>query len=302
MRQINKCAALFLMFFICTAPVFSSGTTAGDFLLVDISAREAGLGGIYAPSFARPSASNANPAVLQGIQEKSAVFSHFTSVFGTNYEQFIYAQPIGIKDSISVSLMYDTNPELYRTNEEGYEVERIENYDITGACSYAREMMKDLNAGINVKFAFSKIHRSGNFGAVLNAGVLHKNFEQKYLIGASLENIGINSSYTKEKAMFPMLFRGGYGIYVYRNEGDVIQILAEERIFLVENEGAETSLGLEVTYRDFFTGRIGYVFGRQEGRVAIGAGVVYGQASIDYAYQPYFVADNAHRFTITFKF
>ena len=99
-----------------------------------------------------------------------------------------------------------------------------------------------------------------------------------------------------------MLFRGGYGIYVYRNEGDKIEILAEERIFLVENEGAETSLGLEVTYKDFFTGRIGYIFGRQEGRLSIGAGAVYGQAAIDYAYQPYFVADNAHRFTISFKF
>jgi len=282
--------------------IFPSGTTAGDFLLVDISAREAGLGCIYAPSFARPSASNANPAVLHGILEKIAAFSHYTSVFGTNYEQLIYAQPLGQKDSISFSVLYDTNPELYRTNEEGYEVEKIENYDLTGACSYAREMLPDLNAGINVKFAFSKIHRSGNFGAALNIGVLHKNFEQKYLIGASLENIGINSSYTKEKAMFPMLFRGGYGIYVYRNEGDKIEILAEERIFLVENEGAETSLGLEVTYKDFFTGRIGYIFGRQEGRLAIGAGAVYGQAAIDYAYQPYFVADNAHRFTITFKF
>jgi len=88
--------------------VFSSGTTAGDFLLVDISAREAGLGCIYAPSFARPSASNANPAVLHGIQEKIAAFSHYTSVFGTNYEQLIYAQPLGEKDSISFSVLYDT--------------------------------------------------------------------------------------------------------------------------------------------------------------------------------------------------
>jgi hypothetical protein len=282
--------------------VFAAGTTAGDFLLVDVNARETGMGGIYAPFYGRPSAAIANPGCLQGVEEKQFIFSHFTSVFGTNYEQAIYAQPRDKNDSVGVMFMYDADPGLNRTDSTGVDVQSIENYDLVAGLIYSMKLAEDFDAGINLKFVASRIFKTSTYGAVANFGLLHKNFDKKYLIGASLENVGVNASDTRDKTLFPMLFRGGYGLYVYRNGGDRIALYAEEKVFLIESQGTETSLGTEVTYQDFFSFRAGYVFGKDEGRIAVGAGLIYGQVSVDYAYQPYFVADNVHHFTVTLKF
>ncbi len=279
-----------------------AGTTSGDFLLADVSAREASLGGIYSPGFARATGSTANPACLYGIEAPQLFFSHFTSVFSTNFEQIVYASSADKNEWFSLFGMYSGNSDLYRTDDQGVPVEFIENYDVVFGGAFARGITSDMAAGINVKLTAGRIYKSSIYGAAANIGVLHRNFENRYVLGASLENIGMTSEYKKEKSLFPVLFRAGYGIHVLRNESDRVTFYIEEKIFIVEYEGSETAVGLEAVYNDFFSGRIGYIFGREEGRVTIGAGAVYGNVRVDYCYQPFFTADNAHRITLGLRF
>ena len=96
-----------------------------------------------------------------------------------------------------------------------------------------------------------------------------------------------------------MLVRIGYATEVYRYlEEYIIMVLIEEKLYINDNESPETSFGLEAEYQNFFIFRYGYIFGRDEGRVALGAGIKYGHFNIDYAYQPFFLSDNAHRITL----
>jgi len=302
-KKKNTLFFLIIIFFIYPQFNYSAGTVTADFLLANISARETALGGIYAPFYAKPDASYINPASLSGIIANYIIFSHYVSVFDTHYEQLIYARPISSLDYISAFLMYDSNDNLERTDMEGYSIEKIENYDILLGSSYCRQFFKEISGGVTSKIFLSRIYKATNLGIVFNFGLLYRNFEKRYILGATFENIGYSTEFTKEESFFPMIIRFGYGTEIYR-EIDIYKIAMyiEERIHLNEIEGTETSFGLEAIYMDIFTFRYGYIFGISEGRIAIGIGVKINDFFVDYAYQPFFISDNAHRFTIKYIF
>ena len=298
----------FKIFFIAvilwgTQKVYPAGTVAGDFLLVSIQARETALAGIYGPCYARPGAATANPAALSGIKKTHIMFSHYESVFNSRYEQLIYAVPMGGGNAAGSYFMYSSNDEIYRTDQEGYAIEKVDNYDITLAGIYSMKITPDINAGINLKLFSSKAYKKTRWGIASNIGALYRNFESRYMMGFSAENLGLSSVFFEEESFLPVVLRFGYAAEVYRYVEEYrIMILLEERIYIAEDESPETSLAMEAYYRDFFVFRYGYIFGRDEGRVGIGAGVMFDNFNIDYAYQPFFLSDNVHRFTFEVTF
>jgi hypothetical protein len=282
-----------------TIPARASGEAAGDFLLVNISARETSLGGIYAPFYAKPAAAVVNPAALAGIRDKYIIFSHYTTVFSTHFEQLVYAQPISETDCVGGMFMFDSTDNLQRTDDNGYPVEQIENYDIIIGGVYSKEMNREWAIGANVKYLLTRLYKTTGMGAVGNVGLVYRGTEKKYIIGASFENFGAGTPLEKEKALYPLIGRVAYGFEILRDE-DLYRIAAyiEERAYLNQRQAAETSFGLEAAYMNFFTFRYGYIFGRAEGRIALGIGFKVKNIHLDYAYQPFFISDNAHRFTL----
>ncbi len=281
----------------------AAGTTTGAFLLVNIQARETSLGGIYSPYYARAGAASVNPACLQGIISKYIMFSHYSSAFSEHYEQIEYAQPIDVSSAASVCLMYASDDDLYRTDATGQPVEKIDNYDAVIGASYSRALTEEFNAGINLKLVSEKIYNSAEWGGAVNLGVLYRNFGNHYTLGADLENVGLSTAYFQDKSLYPMLLRAGYGMDIYKYEEEYkVSAFVEERLYLVEDDGSETAFGMEVSYKKFFVFRYGYIFGKTEGRVAVGAGVRLADMYIDYCYQPFFVSDNAHRITLKYAF
>lgn len=295
-------AILLSAFFSLYAPIvlFGAGESAGDFLLVNISARETALGGIFSPYYARPTAAPINPATMAGITDKHIIFSHYTSVFATNYEQLIYAQAVSPADFIGGLFTYDSTLNLQRTDANGYPVEEIENYDVTIGTMYARSITPDWSFGVNLKLLVTRLYKSSSVGGAGNVGFVYQNPDKKYVFGGSVENFGMGSQLQKEKMLYPIIGRIGYGFEILR-DASLYHIAAyiEERLYLNQRQAAETSFGLEAAYMNFFTFRYGYVFGRNEGRVALGAGFQIKNLHVDYAYQPFFISDNAHRFTLS---
>jgi hypothetical protein len=283
--------------------VYGAGLVTGDFLLVNIQARETALGGIFSPYYARSGAAMINPACMQGIKNNFLMFSHYTSVFSSHYEQIEYAQPIDLSSTVSAAFLYSANDELYRTDAQGNPVEKIDNYDSIIGMAYARALNDEYNVGVNLKLISSKVANNADWGAAMNLGLLYRNYENRYTLGADIENVGISTAYFKDKSLYPMLLRAGYGADLYRLEDEYkITLYVEERLYLVEDDGTETSFGLEAAYRKFFVFRYGYIVGKSEGKAAVGAGVRLSDLYIDYAYQPYFISDNAHRVTIRYAF
>ena len=105
-----------------------AGTVTGEFLLVNLNARESALGGAYTANYARPGSALVNPAALLGINSTHVFLTHYESVFGTKYDSVLYAQQLG-EGALAASFMFSGNDNLYRTDEEGYTTEKIDNYD-----------------------------------------------------------------------------------------------------------------------------------------------------------------------------
>ncbi len=290
-----------VLFFILSNSVYS--TTTGQFLLVSIMARETSLGNIYAANYGKPGASIINPAALSGTMKSHLLFSHFVSVFNTYYEHLLFTFPLNDKLNLGFNFLFSTNSDLYRTDENGYPVEHIENYDTLLGSIFSFDISSDISAGINTKLIASKFNRSAVYGITFNLGCIYRNTEKNYILGVSFENLGISTAYFKEQSVYPLVARVGYTSEIFQYL-DIyrIYILIEERIFLNENEGSETSFGLEVEHQNFFVFRYGYIFGKEEGRLALGAGITFQQLKIDYSYQPFFLSDNVHMFTIEMIF
>lgn len=284
-------------------PVFGTGTVTGEFLLVNINAREAALGGAYSANFARPGAAFVNPAALLGINYSHIFLAHYENVFGTKYDSVLFARPLNDNSAFAAMFSFSSNDTLYRTDEEGYPVEKIENYDAWTGGAYSWRITEDIHAGAAVKITASRVLGRPEWGAAVSAGGIYINREQKFMVGVCVENIGITTTFFDDGAIYPILVRAGYSTEVYRYlEEYRIFFFIEERISINENEGARTSFGLETVYRNFIVFRYSYVFGVDQEKVALGLGVKFSGFNIDYAYQPYFVSDNAHRFTLEIYF
>lgn len=283
--------------------LFAAGTAVGEFLLSGIQARETALGGIYAANYARPGAATANPAAMSGIKKNHVMLSHYVSVFNTYYEQFIYALPAGEKSCAAGYFLFAGNYDIYITDENGNPIQYVDSYDALLGGVYSFELTREISLGINAKIITGKYYSAVNWGLACNLGFLYRNFDKRYMLGLSAENIGISTAYFKDQSLYPILIRAGYSTEVYRYEDSyIISLAIEERVYITEQEGAETTFGLEAEYERFFVFRYGYVFGMAEGRVSLGAGIKFKQFNIDYAYQPYFFSDNVHRFTIEIIF
>jgi len=290
-----------VLLFILSCLAYSS--TSGQFLLVSLMARETSLGNIYTANHGKPGASIINPSTLSGIHHPCVLFSHFVSVFNTYYEHLLFAFPFNDRINFGFNFLFSTNSDLYRTDENGYPVEHIENYDTLLGFIFSFDLSKEISVGGNTKLIVSKFNRSSVFGIAFNFGCIYRNTEKNYILGASIENLGISTAYFKEQSLYPLVARMGYTSEIFQYL-DIykIYILIEERIFLNENEGSETSFGLEVEHQNFFFFRYGYIFGKEEGRLALGAGIIFHQLKVDYSYQPFFLSDNVHMFTIEIIF
>jgi hypothetical protein len=282
---------------------FAAGTVTGEFLLTGIQARESALGGIYAANYARPGAAVFCPAVLSGIKKTHIMLSHYISVFNTYYEELVYAVPLNEKSCIEGFFLFSGNNDIYITDKDGNPVKNVDDYDALLGAGYSFDLTNEISLGINAKIITGKYYAVANWGIACNLGFLYRNFDKRYMVGLSAENIGISTAYFRDQSLYPVVLRGGYSTEVYRYEESYkISLAIEERVYVTEAEGAETTLGLEAEYEKFFVFRYGYVFGMAEGRVALGAGIKFKQFNIDYAYQPYFFSDNVHRFTVEIVF
>jgi hypothetical protein len=306
MRFCSRPAAftvILVLFQICLSDAYGSGTVTGEFLLTSIQARETALGGVYAANYARPGAATVNPAALSGIKKTHIMMSHFISVFNTYYEQLIYSLPLGEKAAAAGYFLFSGNYDIYITDSKGNPVQNVDSYDALLGGIYSFDLTDEISLGINAKIITGKSYASVNWGIAANLGFLYRNFSKRYMVGISAENLGISAAYFKDQSLYPIVIRAGYGTEVYRYEESYkISLNIEERVYVTEREGAETTFGLEAEYEKFFVFRYGYVFGMAEGRVALGAGVKFKQFNIDYAYQPYFFSDNVHRFTVEVVF
>jgi len=301
--------------------------TAVLFLLIEPSARASAMGEAYVAQVDDAFAGYWNSGAMafnRKTQFASMYSNWFMEVFNDMYYFHIagnqFVDGIG---NLGVNATYMTYGEQTVTDEDGYEGETFNSYDISVAATYASQLKENIGLGLTFKFILSDLapetettSKGQGMSYAFDIGYKHKNLMvEKLDFGLNLQNIGPNMTYldASNSDPLPMNWRMGLSYRAIESKfnkftlnTDMNKVLANddpvyERFFTAwtddskktEIEEIVLGIGAEYVYLDLLSLRTGYIYDKAGDIIgaSFGAGFHYTFANeylvnIDYSFQP----------------
>ena len=208
------------------------------------------------------------------------------------YEFLGAARSLKEKGTVGLNIIYLTTGKTEVINERGENLGEYTTFDIAATAGYGFKVLPKLSTGVSFKFIYSFLVPDWVFKAMpelgidaggtgttwaLDFGLLYKPFNVLSL-GAALQNIGPNIAYTTSGASDPLprMLRLGLRYDPINNNLFRLSIIPEitkvlvgmfydpqdtltfSQEFSYEFKEAWKSFGIELTYYDLITARLGY--------------------------------------------
>jgi len=311
-----------------------SGTTAAQFLKIDVGPRAIAMGGAFTATADDISALYWNPAGLASNLSGEAIFNHtdwFLDIAMEYAGVAVHVPGIGTIGGFVTALTMDDM--LVRTEErpEG----TGEMFDAGGLAiglSYARNLTERFSIGFNAKFINEHIWHTSANGFAIDVGTLYRiPIVNEFRIGASISNFGskmkldgrdlidikqiggtsgnlINTKTDIDAYDLPLLFRVGIAMDVWEEEESRITTAVDA---IHPNDHTEfVNTGLEYSWNEIVMLRAGYKSLFEEDNeqgLTLGFGIYYRvigdiKLKIDYAYQEFGRLTDVHQFSFGIKF
>ncbi len=340
MKKNYKIKYLILGFaFICSVNLFSqskTGTTIGQFLKIEPSARISALGNAGSALYGEAVASYFNPASLGRLENSDIQFTHNNWLADINYNYAIGAIKVGGVGTFSVQVTSLNSGEIdVRTVDQP--LGTGERYTVTNfalGVGYGMMLTDRVSVGLQLNYIQESIWHSDLTAFGLNFGVQYEVEKGGLMLGASVSNFGPRASYNgrdlyvnydfdsdkngdndklpaelrTDSYSLPTVFRVGATYPVKINESNLLLISAEATH---PNDNYESvNVGAEWTLFNTFSVRGGYrdlFLQDSEGGLMLGAGAKVEVNSVynirfDYAWGDYGRLAEAHRFTVGIGF
>lgn len=312
-----------------------TGTTVGQFLLIEPSARIAGMGNAGVSLRDGLDAAYFNPAVIGLLQRYNVQFTHSAWLAGITYDYVAFSFPAGKWGNVVASLTALNSGEIdVRTVEQPLGTgERYLVSDVAIGLGYGRQITDRFSAGARVTYVQETIWNTSMKTAVFDFGTLYQVSERGLRIGASLSNFGTQGRfrgrdltivydgdptrygdngalpgeiYTEAFAV-PTLFRVGVGMPFRLSQQANLQLVVDAFHPSDNTEGMST--GAELEYARRIALRAGWqaAFQRDtELGLTLGVGVwgkldVYGY-KVDYGWAEHRRLGGTHRVTVGLTF
>ncbi|MFC1484981.1 PorV/PorQ family protein, partial [bacterium] len=215
-KKMNILTTLLFILFMSVSIIYAddSGTTAFQFLKMDVSARAISMGGAFTAVADDVSAVRYNPAGIRLLLHPQLAATHMEWLADLKGEYLVFAKPLKNGAAMGASIFYMGSYNDWegrdqygnKTGDIGYE----QGY---ASFCYAKRMDRYDNymAGINVKYVYESLDYKRDSAIAFDVGMLGRLY-RKVLIGASIRNIGIGSE------RFPIETRLGLS-YLYKSLG-----------------------------------------------------------------------------------
>ncbi len=292
----------------------SEGSTSATFLKLPVGARAAAMAGAFAAVPGDPFAVYWNPAGLAyAPRERGLGFFHNDYFQGLGQEFLSYTERrwggglgLGLDYFYSASDM-ERRSGLYEPDTatpspvEG----KFGAYDLAFSAAYGWNYRPDLALGGAVKVIRQSIDTESAASVALDLGLL-RSFTWRgaaYTAGASLQNLGPGIKFVSRRYGLPLVLRTGLS----RRFDDYGLLVSLEADKPVDNYPSFV-LGAEYKLTDRLSVRSGYSYrlhGNELGGwsgFSAGAGVAFNRLTFDYAFSPFGVLGNSHRFSINLRF
>jgi hypothetical protein len=338
-----KSSHLLLAFFIFTLYCFNTaaqaqsktGTTIGQVLLIEPSARATGMGNASVALYDEVAAAYYNPGALGQLSGYGAHFTHSLWLADITYDYAAAFVSAGNLGNLFFSLTALNSGEIdVRTVSQPLGTgERYTVSNMALGLGYGRALSDRFSAGVQLTFLQETIWHSSLSTFGLNVGTIYRVAENGLRIGASISNFGLQSGYdgrdlriqydldpdkygdnsalpgevVTQDYSLPVLFRVGLSLPVQFNNRH--QILLAVDAFHPNDNTESMSVGAEWSFLNAFSVRGGYqnLFQKDsEVGPTAGAGVHYDfdgfTLRFDYGWADHGRLENTQRFSLGFTF
>ena len=311
-----------------------TGTTIGQFLLIEPSARVAGMGNAGVTTFGEIQAAYFNPGALGHLDESGVQFTHSQWVADISYNYAAAGVRMGAANMLLLTFTSLSSGEIdVRTVDSPQGTgERYTVSDIAIGLGFSRRVSDRFSAGLHVKYIQETIWHSSMSAVAFDFGVLYQ-LPFRAFIGASLSNFGSKGSFDgrdlrirydqdpdqfgdnsnlpaaleTESFALPIFFRVGMGFPVLDTPNNRMLVVADA--FHPSDNDESVSLGVEWTLLKLVSVRAGYqhlFLEDAEVGLTLGAGLNYETSGLgfhfDYAWNEYGLLGDAQRFSLGFSF
>lgn len=304
---------LFLIFFCLSASLSiaadntdiheNAGTRAMTFLKIGIGAKAIGMGESHVAAVDDLYASYWNPAGLVKLQNPQLALMHNERFADINYEHVGVAFPIGDKNTVAVSVNFQSYGEMQGRDAEGNETKIFHAYDLAMVLSYARSFGKTLAVGVNTKLLREQIADENGSGFAFDFGGLYSLPDLPLSFGFNAQHVGPRVKYVEDAFLLPFTLRLGTA-YKLLNES---LLLTMDFIRPTDNHNS-IGIGIGYTIANILQLRSGYIYkfgGNDLGAVSGlrgGFGLTLRKFQIDYALVPFGALGLTHRFSLIASF
>jgi len=292
-----------------------AGSTSAAFLKLGVGARAAALGGAFAAVPGDPFAIYWNPAGLAYAGPgKSVGFFHNEYFQGLGQEFLSYSAPAknggwglglnyfyagdGLERRSGLNEADAANPISPPEGEFGA-------YDLAFSAGYARRYAGDYALGAAFKVIRQSVDDESGASAALDLGLLRE-FSWRggaYTAGLSVQNLGPGIKFVERRYALPLIVRAGLSRRL-EESGALLTLEADKP----SDNYPSVAVGAEYPLTGRLSLRSGYRY-RQHGNelgawsgFSAGAGVAFDRLTLDYAFSPFGVLGNSHRFSLHLRF
>lgn len=312
-----------------------SGTTFGQFVMIEPSARFTAMGNAAVGAAPDLEAAYFNPAAAARIDRFTLQFSHVAWIADIRHDYVAAALPLGRFGAgfAAVTSLGSGEIEVRTVNDPLGTGERYTVSDVAFGLGWAYALSERFAAGVQVRYVQETVWNSSAGALTFDVGTLYRLNPLGLHLGSSITNFGTSAGFDGRDLRItydldpdrygdngalpglrftqdypvPVLFRVGVG-YPHRWRPDLVSWLALSAAHPSDNTEYVNG-GVEVTYRDLVSLRAGYqnlFMEDAEGGLAAGAGL-RGRLPgfdyrVDYAWDDHGRLDSVHRVTFGLSF
>lgn len=327
---------------MCLSKVFAQsgettkvGTTAAQFLKIDVAPRAAALGGAFVAIANDASALYWNSAGISRLTQTEFIVSHTNWIVGLNYEFGGVVIPIEQVGTFGASITSLTTEDMdVRTVDQPEGTgEKFSYSDLAAGVSYARNLTDRFSIGFTAKYIRESIWHMSAATIAFDIGTLYKTSFNALTIGMSITNFGGTMKYEGSDAVvyynvnagkngsndkvvtdirtdewsLPLAFRVGLAAEPISSEMHRLLLAVDA---LHANDNTESmNIGAEYTFNNMLLLRGGYkaLFRRDsEEGLTLGGGIRYPLSTmnlkVDYSYSDFGRLNSVQRFSFGVEF
>jgi hypothetical protein len=313
----------------------NTGTTIGQFMLIEPDARIAGLGNAGVTMYDGLRGVFYNPASIGRVKNLQAVFSHSAWIADLTYDWVGLAVPLGERGTVygTVTSLNSGEMDVRTVDQPLGTGERFRVSDVGISLGYGRQVSPRFAAGGQVNFAQETIWHTSASTVTFNVGTFYRVAENGLRIGSSLSNFGTRGAFNGRDLRFvydnlpgqngdnstlpgerftdsfsvPVMFRVGLGLPVRLNDANRLMFAADA--FHPNDNSESVSLGAEYSLKDLVAVRAGWqnlFLHDSEVGLTLGAGLrarfEESQYRVDYAWADQGRLGSSHRLTLGLGF